>query len=592
MPDEVSGGAEQNDPSNPWPRALAATARITFEGRPLDAVPGESIAAALAASGEYGLREAGPADRRGVFCGMGVCHECLVTVDGVPGQRACMRPVRDGMSVGRHPARPQLGPETPALPHRELEPDLLVVGAGAGGLSAAAAAAELGASVIVLDERRHPGGQYFKQLVPGLGVPVSDQDAQHQAGRALIDRALAAGVEILGDTEAWGAFAPTEIRAVRAGEESLTLRPRRLVLATGGYERGVPVPGWTLPGFFTTGAVQTFLRSYHVRPGHRMAVAGNGPLNLQVAAELVRAGVEVSVVAELGRPTSPRRGLDVARMALLSPRLARQGAGYLATLTRARVPRLYGSTVIRAAGDGRVQSVTTASVDADGQAVAGTEQEWEVDAVCVGHGFLPSHELARQLGLDHTYDRARKELSTVRDHRGKTGAEHVWVVGDGGGIDGAPLAQAMGTLAGLDIARSLGASMSGARSREAAAERSARTHGRFQERLRRLYAAPDLGLALAAPDTVVCRCEGITRAELVEAHGRTGAPQLGSVKRATRAGMGRCQGRYCGPLLAQLIATRDGVEPDDRSGFAPRAPAKPVLVGQLARKEQERPTSR
>ena len=79
------------------------------------------------------------------------------------------------------------------------------------------------------------------------------------------------------------------------------------------------MPGWTLPGVMTTGAAQTLLRSYRVLPGRRIVVAGNGPLNLQVACELHRAGAEVVAVAELAPRPGARTLGALSRMALSAP---------------------------------------------------------------------------------------------------------------------------------------------------------------------------------------------------------------------------------------------------------------------------------
>lgn len=80
--------------------------RITVDERPVDCYLGESVAAAMIAeSDDLTLRQTSEGESRGLFCGMGVCFECLVVVDGVPSTRACMTWVRDGMAVGT-----QVGP--------------------------------------------------------------------------------------------------------------------------------------------------------------------------------------------------------------------------------------------------------------------------------------------------------------------------------------------------------------------------------------------------------------------------------------------------------------------------------------------------
>ena len=143
-------------------------------------------------------------------------------------------------------------------------------------------------------------------------------------------------------------------------------------------------------------------------------------------------------------------------MGLADPALMLQGARMALELRRAKVPLLRGHTVVRAEGDGAVERATIARVDAAGRPVPGSERTFEVDAVCVGFGFLPSNELARTLGVAHRFDERLGQLAAVVDEHGRSSLDGVWVVGDGGGTGGAPLARAVGFLAGLDAARSLG----------------------------------------------------------------------------------------------------------------------------------------
>lgn len=74
---------------------------LVLDGTPVEAHEGETVAALLLARGETATRRTVGGEPRGVFCGMGVCFDCLVVVDGVPNTRACMTRVRDGMQVWR-----------------------------------------------------------------------------------------------------------------------------------------------------------------------------------------------------------------------------------------------------------------------------------------------------------------------------------------------------------------------------------------------------------------------------------------------------------------------------------------------------------
>ncbi len=635
---------------------------LRVDAPPLRARATDTVASALVAAGELACREAADGSRRGVFCGMGVCQECLVTIDGVPGQRACATPVRDGMLVGRQPAAPELrGPPAPpaagrdaasgaspppashevagahapprpsreaagditrgadapprpsrevagditrgahALPRasREVVADVVVVGGGPAGLAAAAAAAEAGADVVLVDERPKLGGQYYKQPEPELIGDEARLDGQYRSGRALAARVRAAGVRVVSGVQVWGGVDPHRLLATD-GDGDLVLRGRRLVLAAGAYERGVPMPGWTLPGVMTTGAAQTLLRAHQVTPGDRILVSGNGPLNLQVAAELVRAGATVVALAELAPVARLSRLPAALAMATAAPDLARDGLGYLWTLRG--VPFHRGAAVVRVEGDrgaagaggagagdarDRVRRAVVARIGLDGKPIPGSERAYDVDAVCVGFGFLPANELSRSLGCDHRWDAAQGQLVVERDARGRTSVDDVWVVGDGGGIGGARLAQATGTLAGLDAARSLGRSAAAPELAvlERRAERDRTRHARFQRALWRLFAAPRLVDQLATPDTPICRCESVALAD-VRAALDDGLEHIGAVKRVTRAGMGGCQGRYCGVLLAEIAARRAGRPLDEHDLFAPAAPIKPMRIDQLAAEDR------
>jgi D-hydroxyproline dehydrogenase subunit gamma len=74
---------------------------LTLDGRPVTAYEGESVATLLLAEGHVATRFTRSGEPRGVFCGMGVCFDCLVVVDGIPNTRACVTWVREGMAVAR-----------------------------------------------------------------------------------------------------------------------------------------------------------------------------------------------------------------------------------------------------------------------------------------------------------------------------------------------------------------------------------------------------------------------------------------------------------------------------------------------------------
>ncbi len=197
---------------------------------------------------------------------------------------------------------------------------------------------------------RRPVRQAARRLATPIPRPTLSSDSAPNSARAPSPR----GARIETEATVWGGFAPDEIAALVRGT-AITFRPRRLIIAPGAHERPVPLPGWTLPGVMTTGSLQTLVRAQRVCPGERVLIAGSGPLNLQLACELLACGMKpLAVVGAAPRP-GPATWRQAWTMARTSPDLMREGFGMLLTLKRAGVPVLWSARVKELHGDERVQ---------------------------------------------------------------------------------------------------------------------------------------------------------------------------------------------------------------------------------------------
>jgi D-hydroxyproline dehydrogenase subunit alpha len=324
---------------------------------------------------------------------------------------------------------------------------------------------------------------------------------------------------------------------------------RAVVLAVGAYDRPVAFPGWTLPGVMTAGAAQALAKGQGVLPGRRVLLAGAGPFLLPVARQLASQGAEV-VVAEATRRrdwlrAGPRMTRHVGRLVAY--------AGY-----RARVPRIaWGRVIVRAEGDGRVESATLAACGPDWAPLPGTERTFEVDAVCTAYGFLPEVGLARAFGCALAGD------AVAHDEDMRTTVPGVFVAGEAAGVGGAELAAVEGEIAGR---AATGAPVS------AEARRRRAKLADFAGILAELFdSRPGLD-RLAAPDTVICRCEDVT-AGAIDAAVAGGATSPAALKVVSRCGQGPCQGRVCEGLVAARLPARER--------FSARAPIAPVPLAAL-----------
>ncbi len=460
-------------------------------------------------------------------------------------------------------------------------PWVAVVGAGPAGLAAACEAHRRGCRVTLIDEAPRPGGQIYRQAPPGLGVPRIALAGEQRRKEALLSafRAAAGGIEYHPLTTAYAVFPGPELH-VATEERARILRPAALVLATGVSERGVPFPGWTLPGVLYAGGVQATLKGQGVRAGDRVAVIGTGPLPLAVAAQLTAAGAEVRCLAllhPLHRMARQPRALWAGRA------IVREGFAYLRTLRRAKVPLLQGWVPLRAEGDGRVEALRLARHDGSGRAVAGHERRVPVDLVAFNYGFSVNSELACMAGAEITFDLARGGWIPQADEYGATAAPGVFIAGDGAGLRGALVAAAEGRIVGAAAAaRARGETPEALRTGLAAAFADRSRHLAFQAAVRRTLELPPGVWEWPEADTVVCRCEGVTCARLAQAiaHGHA---HLDAIKRNTRAGMGWCGGRTCLQAVAALL--HRGQPPPCAQPMRSRPPVRPVPLGAIARSE-------
>ena len=327
--------------THPSIRPVGRAISFQFDGRRIEALEGETIAAALSAAGITTFRHTPSGAPRGLFCGMGACFDCVVTVDGRIGQRACLTQAADGMDGRQRLSRPTWQPTRPRPPRNAT--------ATCWSSAAASPACRPGSR----RPRRAPrsccwtSGTHPAASSPSRwrrATPIAAPDRQFRLGTDLRARAERAGVRLEADAVVWGAFAPDEIAALVRGQ-SVTYHPRRLILATGAHEAPVPVPGWTLPGVMTTGGLQTLVRTQRVSPGQRVLIAGNGPLNLQLACELLAGGDNAGGGAG-GGAAARRRGL--ARPGADGAVGARPGARRLGDAAHAAAGRRSGAVGHRA----------------------------------------------------------------------------------------------------------------------------------------------------------------------------------------------------------------------------------------------------
>ncbi len=451
--------------------------------------------------------------------------------------------------------------------------DCAVVGAGPAGMSAAIELAQAGVDVVVLDRAERAGGQIYRSAASSPLPDIAILGPDYAAGADLITRFERSGAKHIAGADAWHLGDDGRILFSCQGETH-ELHCREMLLCPGAMERPMPISGWTLPGVMTAGAAQVMLKSDAI-VADGAVFAGSGPLLYLIVAQYLRLGVPVAALVD----TTPRQHyLDAAP---LMPRAVRQAGQLRKGLSLLREIRASGVAIYRYAenleviGDQRVKGLRFVA--------SGKQHLISADTVFLHHGVQPNLNMTQAMGLAHHWNRAQMCWQVTVDVFGQSSVAHVSVAGDGAGIVGADGARAAGRVAAQNILFRLG--------RISEADRDQRAHADlkllsalkpFRRFIDRLYRPTE---ALRLPrdaETLVCRCEEQSLGDLRKGF-EQGARAPNALKSLTRCGMGPCQGRQCGHVVAGLLSQWRAESPEAVGYYRLRSPQRLLTLDELSR---------
>lgn len=315
--------------------------------------------------------------------------------------------------------------------------DVIVIGAGPAGLSAAIEASKAGMNVIVFDENAKPGGQLFKQIHKFFGSKEHKAKVRgFKIGEELLAEADKLGVTVVLNATVIGLYAEKEV-TVRIDDAICHYKGDAIIVATGAAENMVTFRGWTKPGVIGAGAAQTMMNLHQIKPGNRILMLGSGNVGLVVSYQLMQAGCEVVALVDA------------------APKIGGYGV-HAAKVARTGVPFYLSHTIVEAEGEEYVEGVTIAEVDSSFQFIPGTEKHFDVDTICLAVGLSPMSQLLKALGCDMVEDPKRGGYVPECDEYGETSIRGVFVAGDVSGIEEASSAMIEGRIAGVAAAYELG----------------------------------------------------------------------------------------------------------------------------------------
>jgi sarcosine oxidase subunit alpha len=349
--------------------------------------------------------------------------------------------------------------------------DLVVIGSGPAGLSAAAKASSYGAKVVIVDENTQPGGKLLGQLHEH---PQEGWWIGQQVVKSLSEKVHSYGVELLQGREVWGLYPQWTVKL----DQNEDIEASHVLIATGAAERPIPIPGWNIPGVMAVGAAQVMTNTYRVLPGKRILIIGVDVLSLTIARQLVMAGAEVVGIVLPPPGLFSQEKADpkfimayLSRMANMAPNaflriIGQLAKGRLMNELGARfypkkglrvwgIPLLLKKAAIEITGSDHVESANLVDLTANGVIVEENKHSVNVDCVCISGGLYPLVELAAAAGCQFTDVPELGGNVPLYGPQLQTTQRGLFVAGNITGIEGAKVASAQGELAGTAIAAEL-----------------------------------------------------------------------------------------------------------------------------------------
>jgi len=445
----------------------------------------------------------------------------------------------------------------------DIRTQVLIVGGGPAGLSAAHQLRNTGISVTLVDENAELGGQYFRQRSEIVRETAGDF---RKRGRTLVESVKDSAILILSSSFVFAVNDSEKIfyvyNEVTGGVVSI--RCEFVIFATGSQELVLPYLGWETPKCITPGMASRIFDIDHISPDQSIVIGGSGPFLLSVAAHLVERGVKVLAVLEYHDPYRFR--LSSALVVFFPTRLF-EYLNYRLQLRRAKVP-IHTNVQISdvAFNNDRLESKFKSRSSA-------RELTYVSDYVAVSYGFIPTTEFASLVEIQ--LDESSHIRSTSTRFNGQTSKDWVYIVGESVNIQGWRAALVRGQIAAISILKSLKAVSLLQRLQYIRLLVAAKYEHLFTSIRARTFNEGEPFEFSTSDNLLVCRCENVIYREIALYLDHPWSTASG-LKAESRVGMGTCQGKQCGYALGRICASLVGQSGETFTN--PRTPLRPVPI--------------
>ena len=463
------------------------------------------------------------------------------------------------------------------MKHKEY--DIAILGGGFSGLVAAGILKDHDLDILLVDEYNRPGGQYLKTH-PIHSNPDIKRNSLQEIGLQQIENIEDGRVKIMTRTRVLEINDRRELLLEHDLDQLFALTPEIILLAAGAREKFVPFKGWTLPGVISTGAVQIMLKGSGVIPAEDMVMGGSGLFLYTVASEVITHGGRVSSIFN---ENSRMQKMGFARNLIGQGEKLKEGLGQAARILFSSTRVRHRYRIVEARGVNQLEEISVAKVDRFGAAIPGSEKVYPCECLAMGNGFAANIELGLLAGCSPEYDTDKGGWVIATAENFETSVPGVFAAGEVIGVGGALKSITEGKLAALSILNKLGKIDDSQYTDETRFLRKERKrHLKFGSAFNALTHLSPEKIKSISDDTILCRCEDITMGQVKGAIA-AGCRTPVALKRATRTGMGICQGRICTPVLYEIIGAFTRTPVHELTPLSVRGPVKAVPLDVLAK---------
>ena len=455
--------------------------------------------------------------------------------------------------------------------------NVVIIGSGFSGIAAANQLAGNGLSILMIDENFHIGGQLLRKIPEKLGTNKKYKpDYVKKIGNRFIDNIKNGDIEIVNNSSVIGVYNNNELLIEKDKNSVNSVNFEVILFAPGARERYLPFKGWTLPGVFSAGMSQVLMKSSGVLPSRDVVVGGSGLFLFSAAYEFLKNGAKVHSVIE---STGISGKIKMLPVLLHNLSKVSEGARYVGKIWTSFVPIRFNRRIVEARGNGSLQEIVVGKTDRNGKIITGKEKIIKTGGFAYSYGFVPNVELPVLAGCGVRYDKNMGGWIAEVNENMETSVNGVFCAGEVTGVGGALKSVNEGETASISILEHFDKA-DDLKKRKVKLIKEREHHLDFAKYFNSLYGIREQELKEIPDETIICRCEDVKMGDIREAVD-TGFVSPGALKTAVRAGMGNCQGRTCGPVIYDILASLTGIEGKNFSLFSKRPPLKPVKINSL-----------